>query len=242
MGFGSCKRARMLMCSGSAGVESWLLHRLPLAARGLARAGRRRCSGRCLSLLRWRLDEACFACHSTPQALQQQPASCHLLPLHPRRFYGGIKLGAGGLVRAYGGAARDCLRAAPKRQMTPQVQLQLQVGTADVAKVAACSLALACTSGAGHACSWAAGAAHMNAPPHPPHLPLINPCNLQVPFELLGPVYPLLEQHGAQKQEESYDDAAGVRLVVRLEAGQAQALSAALADATSGRVQAETIG
>ncbi|KAI7843529.1 hypothetical protein COHA_002771 [Chlorella ohadii] len=105
------------------------------------------------------------------------------------RFYGGIKLGAGGLVRAYGGAARDCLRAAPKRQMTPQVQLRLQV-----------------------------------------------------PFELLGPVYPLLEQHGAQKQEESYDDAAGVSLVVLLEAGKAQALSAALADATSGRVQAETIG
>lgn len=46
------------------------------------------------------------------------------------RFYGGIKLGAGGLVRAYGGAARDCLRAAPKRQMTPQVQLRLQVGGA----------------------------------------------------------------------------------------------------------------
>ncbi|PRW32560.1 IMPACT family [Chlorella sorokiniana] len=104
------------------------------------------------------------------------------------RFYGGIKLGAGGLVRAYGGAARDCLRAAAKRQMTPQVQLRLQV-----------------------------------------------------PFELLGPVYPLLEQHGARKEEESYDDAAGVSLVVRLEAGKAQALSAALADATSGRVQAETI-
>lgn len=55
-------------------------------------------------------------------------------------------------------------------------------------------------------------------------------------------MYPLLEQHGAQKQEESYDDAAGVSLVVRLEAGRAQALSAALADATSGRVQAELVG
>jgi uncharacterized YigZ family protein len=30
------------------------------------------------------------------------------------RWFGGIKLGAGGLVRAYGGAAAECLRLAPK--------------------------------------------------------------------------------------------------------------------------------
>jgi uncharacterized YigZ family protein len=30
------------------------------------------------------------------------------------RWYGGIKLGAGGLVRAYGGAAAECLRAASR--------------------------------------------------------------------------------------------------------------------------------
>ena len=29
------------------------------------------------------------------------------------RWFGGIKLGAGGLVRAYGGAAAECLRTAP---------------------------------------------------------------------------------------------------------------------------------
>lgn len=69
------------------------------------------------------------------------------------------------------------------------------------------------------------------------HLPLL--LTLQVPYELLGPIYPLLEQHGAQKQEESYDDAAGVGLVVSLEAGRADALRAAVADATSGRVRAE---
>ncbi|MCD9028422.1 IMPACT family protein [Luteimonas sp. BDR2-5] len=30
------------------------------------------------------------------------------------RWYGGIKLGAGGLVRAYGGCAAECLRTAPR--------------------------------------------------------------------------------------------------------------------------------
>ena len=30
------------------------------------------------------------------------------------RWYGGVKLGAGGLVRAYGGAAAECLRTAPR--------------------------------------------------------------------------------------------------------------------------------
>lgn len=64
----------------------------------------------------------------------------------------------------------------------------------------------------------------------------------QVPYELLGPTYPLLEQHGAAKLEESYDAAAGVALTVSLEASRADALRAAVADATSGRVQAEPVG
>lgn len=40
------------------------------------------------------------------------------------RWYGGIKLGAGGLVRAYGGAAAACLRQAERR---PLVMLKLLV-------------------------------------------------------------------------------------------------------------------
>ena len=41
------------------------------------------------------------------------------------RWYGGIKLGAGGLVRAYGGAAAECLRRAERRPLIVMRQLQL---------------------------------------------------------------------------------------------------------------------
>ncbi len=43
------------------------------------------------------------------------------------RHFGGIKLGAGGLVRAYGGAAAECLRQADKVEVRPRVTLQLTV-------------------------------------------------------------------------------------------------------------------
>lgn len=43
------------------------------------------------------------------------------------RFFGGIKLGAGGLVRAYGGAAATCLRLAPSREIIPTITIALQV-------------------------------------------------------------------------------------------------------------------
>ena len=51
--------------------------------------------------------------------------------------------------------------------------------------------------------------------------PAANHAHVQVPFELLGPIYPLLEQHGAHKADESYDAAAGVGMVVSVEAGRA---------------------
>lgn len=44
-----------------------------------------------------------------------------------RRHFGGVKLGAGGLVRAYGGAARECLRAAEHCTVLPQRQVSIQV-------------------------------------------------------------------------------------------------------------------
>ncbi|MBO1326411.1 IMPACT family protein [Acetobacter sp. TBRC 12305] len=39
------------------------------------------------------------------------------------RWYGGIKLGAGGLVRAYAGTAAECLREAPKEELIERVRL-----------------------------------------------------------------------------------------------------------------------
>jgi uncharacterized YigZ family protein len=41
------------------------------------------------------------------------------------RWYGGIKLGAGGLVRAYGGTAAECLRLAPRSPIVAMAQLAL---------------------------------------------------------------------------------------------------------------------
>ena len=40
------------------------------------------------------------------------------------RWYGGIKLGAGGLVRAYSGAAAECLRRADQRPLIAYSQLE----------------------------------------------------------------------------------------------------------------------
>jgi uncharacterized YigZ family protein len=42
------------------------------------------------------------------------------------RFFGGIKLGAGGLVRAYGGTAAECLRNAPTRELRIFLDLRIE--------------------------------------------------------------------------------------------------------------------
>ncbi len=41
------------------------------------------------------------------------------------RWFGGIKLGAGGLVRAYGGAAAECLRRAERRPLIAMREIAL---------------------------------------------------------------------------------------------------------------------
>ncbi|TCM60907.1 putative YigZ family protein [Acinetobacter calcoaceticus] len=47
------------------------------------------------------------------------------------RWYGGIKLGTGGLVRAYGGCAGQCLRLAEKIELIHYQQLHFECGFAE---------------------------------------------------------------------------------------------------------------
>lgn len=104
------------------------------------------------------------------------------------RWFGGIKLGAGGLVRAYGGTAAECLRLAPRVELHPRVTLRVEV-----------------------------------------------------PFEVLGAIYPLFEQHGVERGAEEYS-AEGVVLELRVRADHAEALERALRDATRGRARVSLLG
>jgi len=44
------------------------------------------------------------------------------------RYFGGIKLGAGGLARAYGGCTAKCLQQAKLERIVPKAQVHLRVG------------------------------------------------------------------------------------------------------------------
>jgi uncharacterized YigZ family protein len=49
------------------------------------------------------------------------------------RWFGGIKLGAGGLARAYGGAAAECLRTAERVPLVAMARLATRCGFAELA-------------------------------------------------------------------------------------------------------------
>jgi uncharacterized YigZ family protein len=51
------------------------------------------------------------------------------------RYSGGIKLGAGGLIRAYGGGARLVLRAAPKKVLIPKTTFRISVSSSYIGSI-----------------------------------------------------------------------------------------------------------
>ncbi|RPE77076.1 IMPACT family protein [Vulcaniibacterium tengchongense] len=51
------------------------------------------------------------------------------------RWFGGVKLGAGGLVRAYGGSAAECLRTAPRRELVRVAEVGLDFPFEDTGAV-----------------------------------------------------------------------------------------------------------
>ena len=51
------------------------------------------------------------------------------------RWFGGIKLGAGGLVRAYGGTAAECLRTAPRRPLHKLITANVLAAPAALARL-----------------------------------------------------------------------------------------------------------
>lgn len=53
------------------------------------------------------------------------------------RWFGGILLGSGGLMRAYGGTAAQCLRLAEKEERIARAALRFRIGFSDLALVKA---------------------------------------------------------------------------------------------------------
>ena len=69
------------------------------------------------------------------QAIDAQ--GCDRVAVLVTRWYGGIKLGTGGLARAYGGTAAECLRMAERVPIVAMARLALEGGFADLALVKA---------------------------------------------------------------------------------------------------------
>ncbi len=59
------------------------------------------------------------------QAIDGQSLDCVMLVV--TRWFGGIKLGTGGLIRAYGGCAAECLRQAAKSEQIETVRMEIDI-------------------------------------------------------------------------------------------------------------------
>lgn len=67
------------------------------------------------------------------QAIESQ--QCDKVVVLVVRWFGGIKLGSGGLVRAYGGAAAQCLRLASKTELIQETEVECHCLFGDMALV-----------------------------------------------------------------------------------------------------------
>ncbi|MGB3289073.1 MAG: YigZ family protein [Burkholderiaceae bacterium] len=67
------------------------------------------------------------------QAIEGQ--QCDQVAVLVLRWFGGIKLGSGGLVRAYGGVAAQCLRLADKVELVDEVFVDCRCDFTDIALV-----------------------------------------------------------------------------------------------------------
>lgn len=67
------------------------------------------------------------------QAIEGQ--QCDRVAVLVVRWFGGIKLGPGGLIRAYGGVAAQCLRLADKLELVDEVTVDCRCSFADMAIV-----------------------------------------------------------------------------------------------------------
>lgn len=74
------------------------------------------------------------------QAIQSQ--DCDRVAVLVIRWYGGIKLGTGGLARAYGGTAAECLRLADKVELREEFRARCTCPYTDMDRVQARLLAV----------------------------------------------------------------------------------------------------
>ena len=99
------------------------------------------------------------------------------------RYFGGVKLGAGGLVRAYGGCAAKCLQTASLRRIVPTIKVRMNVG-----------------------------------------------------FDHIGSVYPIINQFRATKLSENYSQS-GLEIKLKIRPADVQAFSVKLRDASAGQIK-----